>query len=327
MLTTSTITRQAGAMRLRPDIRLTDAINSLEELVRQFDTALANVRDPDSHERYLKLVDQAERALRTVFTDGELADALHSERYWHIRRYWENRPTAYLGPADEQKWMQRDSQSVYQIESELRGQLERVRTALAHLKLFSPLVYPSRSLLVLDTNVFVHFDPFRDEIDQAKWCEIARKPKGAEFRLVVPVVVLDELDRRAHSGDRNVNRRGRAALSHLDPFVDDLLTSEPKAIRAGADWMTVEVLPDAPSHHRQADNDLELLDRAEFLYQVTGQQVRLVTADRGMRVRGTILDKLRARGVVRMVAMPEALRVQEKTAQSRRGGSSSPSRS
>ena len=313
-------------MRLRPEIRLTDTINRLDKLVERFDGDLSNVHNSGSDERYFKLVDEAEQALRNVFADGELADALHSERYWHIRRYWENRPTAYIGASDEQKWMQRDSQSISLIKSELRRQLERLQAALAHLKLFMPLVYPSPSLLVLDTNVFVHFDPFRYEIDQAKWCEIVQMPKRAEFRLIVPVVVLDELDRRAHSGDRNVNRRARAALSHLDPFVDDLLTYEPKAIRPGAGWMTVEILPDAPSHQRQADADTELLDRAEFLYQITGQRVRLVTADRGMRVRGTMLDKLRARGVVRMVAMPEALRVQEETAQSRRGGSSTPSR-
>jgi hypothetical protein len=313
-------------MRLRPEIRLTDATKSLEELVREFDTDLRNVHLPSSRDRYFKLVDQAERALRSVFADGELASALHSERYWHIRRYWDSRPTAYIGTEDEKQWKERDSQIVSLMEGELRGQLERLQTALAHLKLFMPLVYPSPSLLVLDTNVFVHFDPFREEIDQAKWCEVVQMPKGAEFRLIVPVVVLDELDRRAHSGDRNVNRRARAALSHLDPFVDDLLTTEPKVIRPGACWMTVEILPDAPSHQRQADADTELLDRAEFLFQITGQKVRLVTADRGMRVRGTVLDQLHTRGVVRMVAMPEALRVQEETAQSRRGGSSSSSR-
>lgn len=144
--------------------------------------------------------------------------------------------------------------------------MERLRTALEHLKLFSPLTAPSPSPLVLDTNVFLNFDPFREEIDQAKWCEIAQVPKNAEFRLVVPALILDELDRLAHSGDRRLSRRARAAQGHLDPFVDHLLTSQPLEIRPGAWWMTVEILPDAPSHRRQADDDTESLDRAEFLY-------------------------------------------------------------
>jgi hypothetical protein len=73
--------------------------------------------------------------------------------------------------------------------------------------------------------------------------------------------------------------------------------------------MTVDILPDAPAHRRQADNDTELLDRTEFVTQVTGKFVTLVTADRGMRVRGKLCKLLRADSLVRVMAMPEELRV------------------
>jgi len=73
--------------------------------------------------------------------------------------------------------------------------------------------------------------------------------------------------------------------------------------------MTLEILPDPPRHRRQADEDTEILDRAEFLAQVTGMAVICVTADAGMRVRGRVRELLAVRFNVRMVAMPPDLRL------------------
>ncbi len=83
----------------------------------------------------------------------------------------------------------------------------------------------------------------------------------------------------------------------------------PREIRPGASWMTLEILPDPPRHRRQADEDTEILDRAEFLAQVTGMAVICVTADAGMRVRGRVRELLAVRSNVRMVAMPPDLRL------------------
>jgi hypothetical protein len=52
---------------------------------------------------------------------------------------------------------------------------------------------------------------------------------------------------------------------------------------------------------------------------VTGQWIRFVTADRGMRVRGMVRESHPGqvpRRIVRMLAMPETLRVPEDTASS-----------
>jgi hypothetical protein len=313
----------AGAMQLRPNVRLAEAIRSLKETVQALDTDLRNVHNEGSHDRYLERVRHTEGVLRNLFVDLDLVEALHSERYWHIRRYWENRPTAYISTADEGKWQRADSQSVYQIEAELRVQLERLKDTLAHLELFVPLSGSDAWPLVLDTNVLVHFDPFREEVTRAKWREIAQLPESPDVRLIVPALVLDELDQLAHSGDRNLNRRARQAQANLDPFVDHLLSDRPKAIRPADPWMTVEILPDAPNHRRQADNDTELLERADFLHQVTNTRVTFVTADRGMRVRGRVRQLLPAPSKVKMVAMPEELRVPDPP-QATRGRSSSP---
>jgi hypothetical protein len=313
-------------MQLRSNVRLAEAIRSLEELVRELDTDLANVHNTGSQQRYFDWINRTEHLLRNLFVDLDLVDGLHSERHWHIRRYWENQPAAYISGVSEGKWQQSHSWAIYMLENELRVQLECLKLALAHLELFSPLSQSDGWPLVLDTNVLVHFDPFREEITRAKWQEIAQLPDSPEVRLIIPALVLDELDQLAHSGDRKLNRRARAAQANLDPFVDHLLSDQPQPIRSDAPWMTVEILPDAPGHRRQADNDTELLDRAEFLHQVTNWRVTFVTADRGMRVRGKVRQLLPASSKVRMVAMPEELRLPEDPPRSGRG-SPSPSRS
>jgi len=287
-------------MRLRPDSSLTDVTRLLGSRIRTLSMELANVHNAGALNRYLDQVNQTERLLRDLFADTDLVDALHSERYWHIRGWVAQDYTAYL-------------QEVHRIadlmENELRVQTERLQTALDHLRLFLPLADRLGCPLILDTNVLIHFDPLREQIDQARWYDITQAPGGAGFRLIIPVLVLDELDRHAHSGNRRLSRRARAVLGDLDRFTDAILANTALEIRPDASWMTVEILPDAPNHRRQADNDTELLDRAEFLYQVTGQQVTFVTADRGMRVRGKVRDLLPPRSGVRMVAMPEELRV------------------
>jgi hypothetical protein len=184
-------------MRLQQRIGLVEAIRILDGLVRELDTDLANVHNSGSQTRYFDWTDRAERALGDLFVDTDLASGLHSERYWHIRRYWETHPSGFTGVFDEAKWTRLNSQSRYLMENEMRWQLGRLRTACGHLELFRPLTEPGAMPIVLDTNVYLNFDPFRGEIDKSKWWEIAHAAKGSEFRLVVPVLVLDELDRLA----------------------------------------------------------------------------------------------------------------------------------
>jgi hypothetical protein len=219
---------------------------------------------------------------------------LHTPHYWHIRN-----PNNELQKADL-------------VAHELRIHKERLQETLDHLQLFEPMARGSlRMPVVLDTNVLVNFDPLSDRITYERWLEITGHRWPAEFQVVIPILVIDEIDRFAHTGDRKLNLKARKALSGLDRFVGALQHRRALPVRDDAGWMTVEVLPDAPGHLRQADNDIELLDRAQFLHQITDLWVTLVTADRGMRIRGMVRQILPAGSRVNVVAMPEDLRVQD----------------
>jgi hypothetical protein len=54
---------------------------------------------------------------------------------------------------------------------------------------------------------------------------------------------------------------------------------------------------------------MELLERAQFLCQVTGSRVTVVTSDQGMEVRGGAMGLLEPRSKVQIVAMPESYRL------------------
>jgi hypothetical protein len=275
---------------LRPQVRLTEAIGYLDVLVRKLDTDLANVHNAGAIQRYLDWVDQAGRELPDRFTDPTLTELLSTEHYWDVRRA-------------------NDAGTPHLIAHELRAHLGWLREMRAHLQLYLPFADLPGSPVILDTNVLLHFDPFREEIDQARWLVITRLPPGAPLRVIIAHQVLDELDKHSHSGDKRLARRAREVQRTLDAFMDDPLPGKPREVRPGASWMTLEVLPDPPGHRRQGDEDTEILDRAEFLAQVTGTPVTCVTADAGMRVRGRVRELLAERSNVRMVAMPPDLRL------------------
>jgi PIN domain len=160
-----------------------------------------------------------------------------------------------------------------------------------------------------------------ERITRVQWCKLLDDPalpRGQiqpteSLRLVVPKLTLDELDGHTHAGNRRVSRSARAALAFLDPFVDTTIGGKAAQVSPDDPGFTLEVLHDAPGHQRQASNDAELLDRAEFFRQVSGPPnappVLVATGDRGMWVLGKTLKLANPAFPVLLVAMPEALRV------------------
>jgi PIN domain len=284
-------------MRLRGHFGLKEAIEYLEAQIRDLVTASYNVWGPDAIMNYFGWIDRASRELRDRFADDDLVEMLYTPHYWHIRD-----SNNEISP-----------QKAHLIDHELRVHKARLEEALDHLRLFEPMMrYRHGSPVVLDTNVLVNFDPLSDRISYDRWLEITGIRRGAQLWVVIPHIVIDEIDWLSHSGDRKLNVKARKAMRALDPFVDELLPSSPPSVRPDEGWMTVEILPDAPGHRRQADNDMELLDRAQFIYQINGlRAVTLVTADRGMRIRGMVRQVLPAASAVNVVPMPEDLRVQD----------------
>lgn len=261
------------AMRLRPGVT---ALRVLESL-RSLDTELGNILPSEIPDSYLKWVENAEVQLRNLFADDTLADGLLSQRYFHIRQLIPNSVQARRWPL---------------VDAERALQKSRLDQTVSELKTYAALAERPGHPLVLDTHVFLHYTLFHD-VDWVKEfeCEHAR--------LIVPLIVLDELDDKTFSHNKRLARRADKVLRAFDGFLETMAADGVSEVRKG---VTVEILGDDVSHQRRTNSDSEIIDRAQFFHQVIEKPVTMVTGDRGLRVR----SKARS---IQVVMMPAHLRL------------------
>lgn len=243
-------------MRLRTGVTSPHALKVLRELV---DSGLGNVVWHNMPDSYLEWVETAETQLRNLFADDVLANGLQNARYFHIRQLT---PDAHR-PAPL-------------ISAEIALQKSRLTQASAELNAYAALAERPGHPLVLDTNVFLHSNLFT-EIDWAKEFNY-----DEQVRLIVPLIVLDELDDKTFSQNKQIAKRADKVLVAFDKYMETVAADEIAIVREG---VSLEILRDDVSHQRRTSNDSEIIDRAEFLQQVIEKPVTMVTGDRGLRVR------------------------------------------
>lgn len=255
-------------MRLRTGQNAAAAVTQLRELVVACE-AVINWNGPPERGRdaYLAWTERAETTLRHLFVEPDLADGLQTARYWHIRDV----ATGPQGPAVRPHPL---------ISAEVAVQAAVLTDAADRLEEFARLRAGLGKILMLDTNSFLHCVLFT----QVDWLT---EFGATRARLVVPLLVLDELDDKTFSGNNRLAKRADKVLREFDKYIDAIVQDGLATI---TDNVTMEVLSDEDDHRRRTNHDTELLDRAEFLHQVTEQKVTIVTTDRGMRVRGQARD-------------------------------------
>lgn len=109
-------------------------------------------------------------------------------------------------------------------------------------------------------------------------------------RVVIPIAVIDELDRLKRSGREEVRTRARTTLRTLVQLLGST-PDTPHPLRGGASGSagsvstTVEVLLDPPSYQPLAHVDSEIVNRALDLQTFSGRSVQVITADTGLLFR------------------------------------------
>jgi rRNA-processing protein FCF1 len=161
------------------------------------------------------------------------------------------------------------------VSYEVRGRVAALEEAVEAFQRQMGRWPDAASVLVLDTSFFIQHETKAEETDFG-----ALAGTDLPVRLVVPMVVVDELDRLKDSRDKRVRWRAGYTLAVLDRLLD-----EESAIGAA----TIELLTDNPGHVRLPDEDDEIVDRALAVYAVASGTVRLVTYDTGMAMRAKML--------------------------------------
>lgn len=211
--------------------------------------------------QYMMWHENAERSLASLYQDPAITRYLQTPRYWHIRTITASTERPYPLIASEI--------------AEQQAYIESLREQLTHYQaLLTP--DPDEAMLLCDTNVFIHGKPFH----QVRWNEQFTKKKA---RLLLPLVVLDELDYLKDQG----NRAAGGALKDLDAR----LVSDSALRRVQLRENVSLQLVDEPSgHERLGRVDDEIVHQAVFYASVGNCNLTLFTLDRGMRVRAAAAD-------------------------------------
>ncbi|MFI0350374.1 PIN domain-containing protein [Actinomadura sp. 9N407] len=127
--------------------------------------------------------------------------------------------------------------------------------------------------VVPDTSAFMEGE-FFTEYD---WQSLALPLKGQTVRVIVPILVIEELDSLKRSNNRSQKQQARKVLKALWQLHGNEPTS-PAALPQSAD-VTIEVLLDNGWHRRQPNNDAEIIDQAIQVNVLLGKPTLLASCD------------------------------------------------
>ncbi len=244
----------------RAGVSAPHALAQVEALIRearQIDAAFPGDTELLAH-KYLVWVESAERSLGANF-GREAIERLLSDRYWQI---------VQLDGRNHRVSRLIENEVLVQIER-LDGLLTLLRRAAA-----SMVLDEEETILVLDTNVFIYGLP----VKQARWDELV---DTRDCRIVVPLAVVDELDRVKDFG-KDASHAARSALKDLGAIYGGQLNAERQHVRA---HVSIQLLGESPGHVRQPRVDDEIIRQALIIESLTQRSPVIVTRDYGMRFR------------------------------------------
>ncbi|WP_329556522.1 PIN domain-containing protein [Streptomyces sp. NBC_00696] len=282
-------------MRLKPGITLEHA----DDVLRRAEATWGNARGAQDYYRaYTDAVHDTYPTLGQAFAVPDLAAGLHSTAYWNLLAV--NGAHAEIGfttdrvVANNVAWTQRARN--HALSTEIENQVKALEQARAELEELKKLAARPGLPVVYDTNMLNHWQQPGDIL----WRDVfrAQRERIPDTRLVIPLRVIDELDRQKYgpsSGD--LARKAATAIRYLERVLRDRQPGESVHLRDG---VTLEVWVDTDD--RGGDADLSILRCAadlDNLHPATG--ARVLTDDVGMRLRAHQLG-------LKVVCLPEAHR-------------------
>ncbi|MGW5689029.1 PIN domain-containing protein [Nonomuraea sp. NPDC003754] len=237
----------------------------------------------DYHRAYVKWADNAVYALRSSISAADLDRLVLTRRYWMIQ------------PLTTDQLVQGTMQPV--INTELAERTDALQAAIDALR--HQITRWSRPGLfaVADTSVFIEHPNKIGDMDLRPHLGIREE----RVHLLLPIIVLDELDSLKRSKDEHERWRARHTLSVIDARLAN--PAEPGELRAEdftplreggipQGQITMEIVFDAPGHSRLPIADDEIIDAALRIQSLAGRRVKLITYDtsQSTRARAAGLD-------------------------------------
>ena len=260
-------------------IRALPGISSsrLIEQIQGAHAGLTNVRGQavnafDLYNAYLKWANEQVRMLRHTLTPSALDRVVTTRRHWALVAL---DPTTMGNPL------------LPFVESEIDDQMCVIEAELAALRRALGRYSTVDALVAPDTNLYAHgFVPW----EQVPWKTYAHD--GEEhLRLVIPMLVIDELDRLKDRGSNekskndglSVRNRARRSLRTMEQMF--LNPADPVVLSSGEVTVTASVVFDDFGHERLPDADDEIVDRVRTVADLGARPATIVSGDFGMRFR------------------------------------------
>jgi PIN domain len=257
-------------MRLKPGVIVNDeSIAALRAELTRAENFRGQGTLPGYVHQYMLWTDETERMLSNVLRPDDIASLVLTPQYRAI-------PT--LDPP---------AAANIAISREIERFIARLSFWIDSLDVDRQRWAGTEQLVVPDTNVFLHGPPVED-IDWHELLGHSESERQTAIRVVVLLLVIDELDKLKDRGQDKIRTRARVTLRVLE---DMWRTAAPQpqaamgSADAGAGAVTIEVLLDDLAHERLPDTDSEIVDRAAFLQELTGREVTIITGDVGMALR------------------------------------------
>jgi rRNA-processing protein FCF1 len=262
----------------RPGVRREDLL----EVLRRLQYSVVDARNPlivadrsnPTVAAYLAWVKEAVKLLRNRVSAADLDRLVLTRRYWLLQ----SMVTDVAAPVDALVATEIDERETAFRETydALNEQIQRWSR-------------PGR-FVVPDTSFYIEHPQKLDIADFA--AELGAR--GDEIHLLVPIVVVDELDGLKKHNRTHTRWRARHTLAVLDRVLAD--GTGPARLRA-ADFsaledggiprgeITVEIVFDPPGHARLPINDDEIIDRILAFQPLAGRDVTLLTYDTSQSTR------------------------------------------
>jgi rRNA-processing protein FCF1 len=209
--------------------------------------------------KYSDWTASAIRRIRGFVADSSIYNQPRNEMYWVIMSSDPGSPRTHSMLYTE---MQELSVFFMECANQLRAQRDRFRN------------YGDRCL-ILDTNDLLHYQRF----DQIPWITLY----GKSACVVIPHVVVDEIDSKSYGEGGKFVRRARGVYRVLESYLGEIDGNGFAILRDGSKLC---LLADDPGHHRLPNNDNEIVAQAAVLHQaIAPRTVTVITRDIGMRAR------------------------------------------
>ncbi|MFJ3825966.1 PIN domain-containing protein [Streptomyces nodosus] len=207
--------------------------------------------------RYDQWTLTATKKLLEVFTDRSVTARMRGERYSNI----------VYGDFTARRQAQLLNLELQELRTyfmELANELRQLQDKHKHHQ---------GQTVVLDTNDLLHYSRY----DKIPWATVY----GKGTVVVIPHVVVDEIDRKSYAISDTIRKRARGVFALLEQTLAE--QREGQSVAGGA---RIEVMLDEPGHVRLPNNDDEIVARAcELKQAIAPTQVTVLTGDNGMRAR------------------------------------------